>query len=79
MDFDIELETRSMDNPVYYVQYAHARICRILEKQPLKADLAQFDGECGQQMMLLLLQYPMCCRNVPNSGLCSLWCNMCVT
>jgi len=31
LDFDIELVTRqSLDNPVYYVQYAHARISSIL-------------------------------------------------
>ncbi len=31
MDFDMELAKRqSADNPVYYVQYAHARICSIL-------------------------------------------------
>ncbi len=31
MDFDLELATRqSADNPVYYVQYAHARIASIL-------------------------------------------------
>lgn len=30
LDFDLELvKQRSMDNPVYYVQYAHARICAI--------------------------------------------------
>ena len=30
--FDIDLaKQQSTDNPVYYVQYAHARICRILE------------------------------------------------
>ena len=30
--FDIDLaKQQSSDNPVYYVQYAHARICRILE------------------------------------------------
>jgi arginyl-tRNA synthetase len=33
VDFDIELARRqSNDNPVYYVQYAHARICSILRK-----------------------------------------------
>jgi arginyl-tRNA synthetase len=33
IDFDIELARRqSSDNPVYYVQYAHARICSILRK-----------------------------------------------
>ena len=33
IDFDIELARKqSADNPVYYVQYAHARICSILRK-----------------------------------------------
>ena len=33
LDFDIELaKQQSSDNPVYYVQYAHARICAILRK-----------------------------------------------
>ncbi|MBN2248427.1 MAG: arginine--tRNA ligase [Coriobacteriia bacterium] len=33
VDFDIALaKERSADNPVYYVQYAHARICSILRK-----------------------------------------------
>ena len=32
-DFDLELAAKqSSDNPVYYVQYAHARICSILRK-----------------------------------------------
>jgi arginyl-tRNA synthetase len=31
LDFDIELaKTRTNDNPVYYVKYAHARICSII-------------------------------------------------
>jgi arginyl-tRNA synthetase len=30
LDFDIELaKSRNTDNPVYYVQYAHARLCSI--------------------------------------------------
>ena len=33
VDFDIELaRQQSADNPVYYVQYAHARICSIMRK-----------------------------------------------
>ena len=33
MDFDIDLATKQSDeNPVFYCQYAHARICSILEK-----------------------------------------------
>ncbi len=32
LDFDLSLATsQTKDNPVYYVQYAHARICRVLE------------------------------------------------
>ncbi len=33
MDFDIDLATKQNDeNPVFYVQYAHARICSVLDK-----------------------------------------------
>jgi arginyl-tRNA synthetase len=43
IDFDIELAKRqSNDNPVYYVQYAHARIASILRKAA-EANLAPAD------------------------------------
>lgn len=33
LDFDLELvKQRTLDNPVYYVQYAHARICAVLRR-----------------------------------------------
>jgi arginyl-tRNA synthetase len=33
LDFDLELvKKRSMDNPVFYMQYGHARICSIISK-----------------------------------------------
>jgi arginyl-tRNA synthetase len=33
MEFDLELaKKQTKDNPVYYVQYAHARICAVLKK-----------------------------------------------
>jgi len=33
LDFDIDLvKRRDSENPVYYVQYAHARICSVLRK-----------------------------------------------
>lgn len=33
LDFDLELvKQRSMDNPVYYVQYAHARVCSVARR-----------------------------------------------
>jgi arginyl-tRNA synthetase len=53
MDFDIELAKRqSADNPVYYVQYAHARIASIL-------DLAkQREIECSQGDVSLLTTEP---------------------
>ncbi|MEA3369248.1 MAG: arginine--tRNA ligase [Candidatus Ratteibacteria bacterium] len=32
LDFDLELaKKKSLDNPVYYIQYAHARLCNILQ------------------------------------------------
>lgn len=32
LDFDLELaKKKSLDNPVYYIQYAHARLCSILQ------------------------------------------------
>jgi len=42
--FDIDLaKQQSTDNPVYYVQYAHARICRIIESA-LESGLAPASG-----------------------------------
>lgn len=33
LDFDLDLaKSKNNENPVYYIQYAHARICRILEE-----------------------------------------------
>lgn len=33
MDFDLDLaKSQSSDNPVYYIQYAHARICSVLKQ-----------------------------------------------
>lgn len=44
LDFDIELAKRqSEDNPVYYVQYAHARIQSIFRKSELAFDHLQAD------------------------------------
>jgi arginyl-tRNA synthetase len=42
LDFDLELaKSRSQDNPVYYIQYAHARVCSVfrqLEEKGLSWD-----------------------------------------
>ena len=41
IDFDIEVaKKKDATNPVYYVQYAHARICSILRKAACEDDLA---------------------------------------
>jgi arginyl-tRNA synthetase len=69
MDFDLELaKSQSKDNPVYYVQYAHARICRVLEKltqqgktwdssQGIHA-LSQLTTEKEKDLTKKLAQYP---------------------
>jgi arginyl-tRNA synthetase len=66
--FDIDLAlAQSNDNPVYYVQMAHARICSILtiwagqggDEASLKsADLSALDSPQAQALMLLLAKYP---------------------
>ena len=65
LDFDLELATRkSADNPVYYVQYAHARICRVLERAEAETEeeaacdlsILREDGE--QHLQKQLAQYP---------------------
>lgn len=53
LDFDLDLaKSQSNDNPVYYVQYAHARVCRVME-QLLGQGLA-WDREIGEQHYELL-------------------------
>jgi arginyl-tRNA synthetase len=53
LDFDLELaKKQSNDNPVYYIQYAHARIVSVL-KQAAERGLA-FDREAGIAAFALL-------------------------
>ncbi|MBK5206642.1 MAG: arginine--tRNA ligase [Polaromonas sp.] len=66
--FDIDLAlAKNNENPVYYVQYAHARICSILttwaaqggDESILKdADLSPLTSPQAQALMLLLAKYP---------------------
>jgi len=46
LDFDMELAKReSNDNPVYYVKYAHARICSVMRHaQEREIDLEEYDA-----------------------------------
>lgn len=46
MDFDLELaKSESSDNPVYYIQYAHARICSVMRQLAEKG--LTWDKEAG--------------------------------
>ena len=68
LDFDIDLvKKHDSDNPVYYVQYAHARICSIFMKAtsegislPQKTDKILERLELNEEMVLirLLAQFP---------------------
>ena len=63
--FDVDLAVaKNNDNPVYYVQYAHARICSVLtawggdSAQLATADLSPLASPQAQALMLLLAKYP---------------------
>lgn len=55
MDFDLDLaKSESSDNPVYYIQYAHARICSVLKQ--LKERGLLWDQALGLEHINLLEQ-----------------------
>jgi len=62
LDFDLELTKRAApENPVYYVQYAHARIAGILEFQKRQGSSSSpWDGtllhEAGEMQLLRMLR-----------------------
>ena len=63
--FDIDLAlAKNNENPVYYVQYAHARICSVLaawggdEASLASVDLSPLDSAPAQALMLVLSKYP---------------------
>lgn len=67
-DFDKVLE-QSKDNPVFYVQYAHARVCSVIRKAEeagikasddvlLAADLARLDHEAEITVAKKLAEWP---------------------
>ena len=67
--FDVDLAVaKNNDNPVYYVQYAHARICSVLAAWREKdggdvaslgqVDLSPLASAPAQALMLLLAKYP---------------------
>ena len=68
--FDIDLaRSQSNDNPVYYIQYAHARVCRVLEELAERglppvdtaagvASFGRLDTAHEQAMFVELSRYP---------------------
>jgi arginyl-tRNA synthetase len=69
MDFDLQLATsKTSENPVYYVQYAHARVCSVLRQlvekgfvrdmQSGMASLAQLTEEHELALLSTLERYP---------------------
>lgn len=69
MDFDLDLaKSKSNENPVYYIQYAHARICQVLSmaaEKGMAVDLQQGLAElhlltetAESDLAVLLSQYP---------------------
>lgn len=54
LDFDLELaKQKNSDNPVYYVQYVHARITGILLKAKQEKIIQDIDFKKGQNLNLL--------------------------
>ncbi len=68
MEFDLGLAVREdSENPVYYVQYAYARICTLLKNlaaegysvpRAAEADLSVLNGEDEKALIKQLAQYP---------------------
>ncbi len=63
--FDVDLAIQqNNDNPVYYVQYAHARICSVLAswggdvRRLHEVDLSVLQSAPAQALMLQLAKYP---------------------
>lgn len=65
LDFDLDLaKAESSDNPVYYVQYAHARICSILSvagvdtPKAQDVDLSLLNEEAERVLIRKLAEWP---------------------
>jgi len=78
LDFDLELAKKhSLQNPVYYVQYAHARICSIVEKgsttKVKKVNLDLLKEEEEMRLIKFLWRFPhivqACGTNLEPHGL----------
>ena len=69
--FDVDLALKQNDeNPVFYVQYAHARICSVLEQYAAQGgDVASLAG--ADLALLRRRARPRCCESSPSTGRCS--------
>ncbi len=55
LDFDLELaKSKSSENPVYYIQYAHARICSVFKQLEEKG--LSYDVEMGNHNLHILTE-----------------------
>jgi arginyl-tRNA synthetase len=55
MDFDLDLaKSQSTDNPMYYIQYAHARVCSVLRQMEEKG--LSYDRHSGLNSLALLTE-----------------------
>ena len=55
IDFDLDLaKSKSNENPVYYIQYAHARICSVFKQMREKS--MEYDYAAGVKHLTLLTQ-----------------------
>ncbi len=70
LDFDLDLaKSQSNENPVYYIQYAHARVCSVLaqwggaEAALAGADLAPLGNERELALCARLAEFPEAVEN----------------
>jgi arginyl-tRNA synthetase len=70
LDFDLDLaKSQSNENPVYYIQYAHARVCSVLaqwggdESVLQSADPAPLVSPHEAAVLKLLMEYPEVIEN----------------
>ncbi len=70
LDFDLDLaKSQSNENPVYYIQYAHARLCSVLGQwngvlaDLSGADLARLDNERELALCARLTAFPEVVQN----------------
>ena len=70
LDFDLDLaKSKSNENPVYYVQYAHARVHSVLaqwdgDREMLHdANVALLDSDYEKALLLQLIDYPHVIEN----------------